>query len=197
MSGLALPEIVYGLRGEVDARVRKAVRELSRGTPWIDALDASTTLVVQDTSGYVVLDGPSALLDDEPHFHLYLPWLRALERIDAGAVSGELADAVFADSLSEPWGVLGLVARASLGWALAPARQRPLVEAAVAHWPAFEAVGGRYSNGSRMPQSLSTLSTSLHYALGQLGVPDAALMQPISSAALAEMVQQALEPHDR
>lgn len=194
MSALALPAIVYGTRGEVDARVRTAVRELSHGTPWIDALGASTTLVVEDTPGYIVLDGPSALLDEEPHFHLFVPWLRALQRIDAGAVSGELADAVFADSLTEAWGVLGLVARASLGWVLPPGRQRPLVEAANTHWPAFEAVGGRYSNGSRAPQSLSTLSTSLHYALGQLGIPDAALGQPICSAALAEMAH---EPHDR
>ena len=71
-----------------------------------------------------------------------------------------------------------------------PERYRPFLSAVLKHWPLFDAVGPRYTDGSRTLAALWPLAAGVKYVLANLGVPGEALRAPLPPGGLSELVER-------
>jgi hypothetical protein len=91
-------------------------------------------------------------------------------------------DAIFRDSLSASWGVLGLLAFDNTLWFYADEeRYEPFLDAALSVWDELDAVGPRYYVAVQ-GKSLWSIPNSLHYILANMGVPHDLLRTPLPPA---------------
>jgi hypothetical protein len=88
-------------------------------------------------------------------------------------------EAIFRESISVPWGVLGLLAMDSKPWFYGEeAWYEPFLHAAINVWDELDSVGARYYVAFQ-GESLWSISNSLHYVLGNMGVPHELLGAPL------------------
>ena len=109
-------------------------------------------------------------------FHCFTPWhwlwQELMKDLDA-------MEAIFQESLRVSWGVLGLLAFENKPWFyFGEERFEPFLAAALPLWDEFDAVGPRYFTAIQ-GHSLWTLPNSLHYILGNMGVPHELLRAPL------------------
>jgi hypothetical protein len=122
---MEIPARFWGLYRDVQKRAARGVRALGRpGGAW-DEILAGPMLETRSTDGLLVLDGPSALLGGELHFHLFAR-LRAFERADLDRAAHE--DAIFAELLTTPRGILELLSHNHSRWLDPVKRHRPFIE---------------------------------------------------------------------
>ena len=164
---MKLPKLFYGLYRDVKKRTSKMVTQIRRGNNWLALIEAEGFLDTETTPGLVVMEGPSSMLGGEPHFQAWLMWWQLLEK---ESMHSDLCERVFWQSLTRPWSTLGLVGLPNHCWFYARRRFRPFLAAVCEYWELFDAVGQRYTTGSRAPKELWKTPNSIHYVLANLGL---------------------------
>ncbi|HEY1752781.1 MAG TPA: hypothetical protein VGG29_16100 [Caulobacteraceae bacterium] len=185
---MLIPALLHGLDDVVDARCEALIERLAGGAGWDEAVGPER-LDTRDTPGLLVLNGPSPMLAGTAAFQCYLPHFRVRDAVGQGRLAADVEAAVFAASLLTPWGVVGLLAPANVIWAHAPDRRRPLLAAALRHWPALAAEDGRYTVGAPRGQPLWDTTNNLKHVLANLGVPLPALQAPLPPGGLDALVR--------
>jgi hypothetical protein len=183
-----LPAIVYGPYRQVRRRVSTALRQFAAGKDWQEALNAESSVSPAARGGLIVLNGPSPLLETDWHFHIFLPLLLLLEGLREGKIDESRKQQAVVESLSTPWGVLGVIAPANQTLVYAPELHRPILRAAIHWWELLDAVGPRYTVGLRNGARLWDVTTNLHYVLGQVGLSNEQLRAPLPAGGLKAIV---------
>lgn len=187
---LTFPAVAYGPFAEVRRRVSAAVRRFAAGEPWHDALTAGDAVSPGTAPGLIVLAGPAPLLAGEPHFHAFLPLSLVLEGVRKGKIDEARKQEAVLESLSTPWGLLGILAPVNQMLVYPPALHRPILQAAVRWWDTLDSVGPRYTVGLREGARIWDVTTSLHYVLGQVGLSNEQLRAPLPAGGLRAIVPE-------
>ena len=171
---MLVPAVQYGDWAIVKKRMRSIVTRIKRGASIVSVMTEDGLLDVGAHPGTMMMGGP--VLAGGRDFHCFMPWQPLW--LDSPADVGVM-DAIFQESLSVSWGVLGLLAFENTPWFYShEERFEPFLAAAIRVWDELDAVGPRYDNG--IPgQSLGMPPTSLHYVLGNMGVPHDLLRAPL------------------
>jgi hypothetical protein len=181
-----LPAIQYGDWPTVKRRMGKVVTQLKRGAGLIELMTKDGMLDTNNypcdgvTTGMIVIR--RSILGSVHNFHCFAPWMPAEEplrdlRTDL-TVPSAAEEAMFAASLQTPWGVLGLLAPDNTSWVWPRERHQPFLKAALAFWDELDAVGPRYY-WTLQAERLWPVANSLHYVLGNMGVPNDVLRAPL------------------
>ena len=159
--------------------MRKVITQLKRGAGLIEVMTHEGMLDTAEHPGMLVMikraTGPV------PHFHCFAFWRLAWQTffdVRAEPVPDHVSDAVFAESLQTPWGILGLLSSDNQPWLYPTERHQPFLYAVLSAWDELYAVGPRYfvvGQGERLWQ----IHNNLHYVLANMGVPDDVLGAPL------------------
>jgi hypothetical protein len=170
---MLVPAVQYGDWAIVKKRMRRIVTRIKRGESIVGVMTEDGMLDVGTHPGLMMMGG--RMLAGGRDFHCFMPWHPLwLDSTDPGAL-----DAIFQESLTVSWGVLGLLAFENKPWFYSDeTRFDPFLAAAIRAWDELDAVGPRYCAGFQ-GQSLWTLPSSLHYVLGNMGVPHDLLRAPL------------------
>jgi hypothetical protein len=165
------PAVQYGERAIVSKRMRRIVRRISRGEGIVTVMSEDGMLDVGEHAGMMMLGGLAA----GTNFHCFMPWRTLWQKLKDPGVR----DAIFQESLSVSWGVLGLLAFDNTPWFYGNEELfEPFLDAALAMWDELDAVGTRYYVAVRS-KSLWSIPNSLQYVLGNMGVPHDLLCAPL------------------
>ena len=179
---MQVPRIIYGTYREVNAQLRNEVIRLRRAQDWNDLVDTAIL------PGLEILNGPSPLLDGDPHFHCFLPLTIFLERIDTARLPSEVEQEIFEASLRTAWGTLGLLSPANRIWVFPQERHLPLLRAAYHFWETLDAEGARYTVGSATGAPLWSIGSNLKYVMANHGVPSSVLNAPLPERGPASLM---------
>jgi hypothetical protein len=139
---MKLPKLLYGRYRDVRPRVARTIRRMHRRADWVEELSGDGFLDVDDTPGYVILDGPTAPLAAEDHFQMFKFWEQVY--LNDRTLGAEIVDDVFDRSLTMVWGTLGVATYAGI-MLFRRRRDRfaPFIRAVLTHWPTFLTLGPR------------------------------------------------------
>jgi hypothetical protein len=187
-ASLDLPAISYGPFADVRQRVSGAIERFAAGEPWHEALAAGDAVTPSTSPGLIVLNGPAPMLASAPHFHAFLPLSLVLEGVQAQKINESRMRQAVQESLSTPWGLLGILAPVNQMLVYPPALHRPILQGAVRWWDTLDSVGPRYTVGLREGARLWNVTTNLHYVLGQVGLNNEQLRAPLPASGLRAIV---------
>jgi hypothetical protein len=182
---MKLPSSLCGTAKDVSSGRRKHITRFLRGAPWIEA--EAEMIEAEAAPGLIILNGPVALLGSEPHVHAYAPVWELGRALDAERLTLEQATPAFDAALSQPWSLLGLLSQANYRWLEDLERAERFLAALTSCWSTLDAVGPRYTMGSRTGQRLWDLPHLLKYVLANRGVQVPALTAPLPPGGLAEL----------
>jgi hypothetical protein len=188
---MEIPALLYGHFEEVNTLCYKALKRLSGNNEISFSLDAEAVVDTKHNDGLLILDGPNTLLSKDNHFHCYLPWSMIKNEKHRGRLSGVSEHAIFEQSISTPWGILGLLSPANVMWIVPADRRAPFLHAVVHWWPLLYAEGNRYSVGSNSGQDLWAVRSNIKFVLANLGVPQEVLSDPLSADGLEAVIRLA------
>jgi hypothetical protein len=175
-----LPAILYGDWQTVKRRMRKVITQLKRGTGLIEVMTREGMLDPTEHPGMLVMI--KSATGPVPHFHCFAPWRLASDTLfdmrTEPTVPSQVEEAVFAESLLTPWGILGLLSSDNQGWLIPREWHQPFLYAALAAWDELDAVGPRYFVVGQ-GQRLWSVHNNLHYVLANMGVPNDVLGAPL------------------
>jgi hypothetical protein len=190
---MLVPQSLCGRSKQVAALWRRRATALARGAPWIDP-DAAL-IDAGAAPGLILLNGASPLFGSDDNVHAYAPlWVlgHALER---GRVARDVAAAAFAAALARPWSVLGALSQACYRWVDDAALADRFLAAMIRDWDALDALGARYTMGSRQGARLWDLPHVLKYVLARRGVAQADLLRPLPPGGLAALASARAAAH--
>jgi hypothetical protein len=183
---LLAPAVQYGDWAIVSKRMRRIVTRISRGEGVVAVLSEDGLLDVDEHAGRMIVGG--RVLAGGTDFHCFMPWRTLWQKLleDPGTM-----DAVFRESLSAPWGVLGLLTMDNTPWFYGnEERYEPFLDAALKVWDELDAVGPRYYIAFQ-GESLWSIPNSLHYILANMGVPHDLLRAPLPPEGLRALLRYA------
>lgn len=184
---MQIPRLLCGSAKSVATVCRRHVTQFLRGSPWIDA---DVELVSdRDAPGLILLNGSSPLLGGEEHVHAYAPFWELAKVIDSGRATLVVATRAFDEALEQPWSILGLLSQMNYRWFDEPSRADRFFAAMVRHWDTLDAVGARYTMGSRTGERLWALPHLLKYVLANRGVSQTDLDGPLPSGGLGALMR--------
>lgn len=155
--------------------MQRIVRRISRGESIVTVMSEDGMLEVGEHAGRMILGG-GLMYTGGTDFYCFMPWRRLWLKppTDRGVM-----DAIFRESLSVSWGVLGLLAYDNTPWFYNhEERYEPFLEAALAVWDELDAIGQRYYVVGQS-ESLWSIPNSLQFVLGNMGVPRDLLSAPL------------------
>ena len=171
---MLLPAAQYGDWADVKKRMRDLVTRIKRGESIVAVMTEGGMLNAGEQPGMLMMGG--RILAGGQDFHCFMPWQPLWQDPpnDLGVMN-----AIFQESLSVSWGVLGLLAFENKPWFYVDEeRFEPFLAAALRVWDELDAVGPRYFDGVQ-GRSLWSLPSSLHYVLANMGVPGEVLRAPL------------------
>lgn len=183
---MQIPSMLCGSSRPVAAACRKQITRFLRGAPWIDA--GLEYVAAQDAPGLIMLNGPAPLLGGEHNVHAYSPFWELGKLIDHDRVTLDAVARAFEEALEQPWSILGLLSQTNYRWFDDPGRAEAFLAAMAHHWHELDALGPRYTMGSRNGLRLWEVPVLLHYVLAKRGIPLAVLNQPLPGNDLAALV---------
>jgi hypothetical protein len=186
---MQFPRHLIGNAKTVAATCRKQVTRFVRGEPWIDP-DAQC-IAARDAPGLILLNGPSPLLGGDDNVHAYAPFWELGKAIDSGRIALETATCAFDAALGASWSVLGLLSQVNYRWLDDHDRAERFLAAMIRHWDELDAIGPRYTMGSRNGAQLWELPHLLKYVLARRGVTQADLDRPLPPGGLARLAPPA------
>lgn len=168
---MLIPKFILGPFASVQRECQRRLRLVVKGRTWLEAMEDDLLNSTEHT-GLLVLHGPSPLLSGRPHFHVYLPLLRAREACGRrGPLSPAVGDKIFECALKSAWSCLALQGAANQMWLLPRARHRPFISASLQFWAEFDEEGERYSSGDVTGTVLGQHTPNVLYALVHEGLP--------------------------
>ena len=177
---MLLPAAQYGEWPAVKKRMRALVTRIHRSESLAKVLTEDGMLDTTTTSGMLMMGG--IMVAGSKNFHCFAPWQSLWQvlldsRAKTPAPMGTM-DAIFRESLSVPWGVLGLLSYENQAWFLDEARFAPFLDAVIGAWEELDSVGARYFTAVQ-GRTLWSVPNNLHYVLANLGVPHEFLRSPL------------------
>jgi hypothetical protein len=164
---MQLPRLLIGNAKAVAAACRKQVTRFVDGEPWIDP--GIACIAARDAPGLILLNGPSPLLGGDDTVHAYAPFWELGKAIDSGRIALDTAARAFDEALGSSWSVLGLLSQANYRWLDDDDRAERFLAAMIHSWDELDAVGPRYTMGSRHGARLWELPHLLKYVLARQG----------------------------
>ena len=186
---MEIPALFHGLYDEVASRCDGVVERLAAGESWSDVI-RGPMLDTHQSSGLLILNGPSPLLGGSPHFHCYLPHFRIRDAIGRAQLRSGADAVTFNASLQSASGILGLLSPANVMWVHSRERYVPFLKASLRYWELLAGEGPRYSTGLPTGESFSIVQNNVRFVLANLGVPTAVAGGPLSADRLAELVDE-------
>lgn len=183
MTAFRVPANLVGEASSVAADLAPRVAAFIRGGAWRPYSDDRASV-----QGLVVMNGPSPLLAEEVHTHVWMALKLLADQIVLGSVDATREQEVFDLSLADPVGILGLLAPCNQLFLYPPGRLQPIADALRRQWTEFESVGLRYTVGLVTGDELWNLPTNLQYVLGNLGVDPASLAAPLPPGGIEEIL---------
>jgi hypothetical protein len=170
---MRVPAVQFGDWPIVRKRMRSIVTRIKRGESIVAVMTEDGMIDVNEHPGMMMMGG--TMLAGRENFHCFMPWLPLWQTLlDSRAKTppppGAMA-AIFEESLTVSWGVLGLLSFENQMWIARPDRFQPFLNAVISVWDEFDTVGSRYVAGMQ-GESLWSIPNNLHYILANLGVPD-------------------------
>ena len=151
-------------------------------------------VTARDAPGLIMLNGPAPLLGGESNVHAYVPFWELGKLIDRERITLDSAARAFDEALEHPWSILGLLSQVNYRWFDDPGRAEAFLAAMARHWRELDAVGPRYTRGSRDGQRLWEVPLLHKYVLANRGVPSDALHRPLPGGDLAALVAATRAP---
>jgi hypothetical protein len=188
---MRMPAVIYGTYKTAQSGVRSALTRFAHGAPWPAALIGAGTVDTAELPGLLLLSGPNPLLSNGDHFHLFLPLTQLSRTISQGRLAPAAEFGVFADSLTTPDGVLGLLAPPNVMWVYPPERQAPFLAAVARFWRALDDQGARYSIGMAVGSPLWDLPSNLKFVLARGGIDTAVLNAPLPPGGIDALIEAA------
>jgi len=155
------------------------------------AFDPGALIDTSTVPGLLLVDeGQIAYQPNQEDFHCYALSLAIFEAVPVTDVH-RVTDAWVKNSLAEPWRFLGVQATEMTG-TMGRNRSllRPYAEAGAHMWPAFVAEGNRFGPFVNQAHDAWYIMRGLHYALANLGIPNADLNRPLPPGGLAELLNR-------
>jgi hypothetical protein len=174
-----LPAVQYGEWQEVKKRMRRIVTRIQRGESIVDVMTEGGMLDTTTTPGVLLVGG--IMRGGRTSFHCFAPWKLLGDALrDIRVEPNDALEArIFDESLSVPWGVLGLLVHDSTPWFYGHEQWfEPFLAAAAEVWDEIDAVGARYYLAIERKR-LWSIPNSLHFILARMGVPDEHLGVPL------------------
>ncbi|MCW3085867.1 MAG: hypothetical protein JWP12_3233 [Bacteroidetes bacterium] len=162
-----IPSVFYGKAADVKKRVKQIVNEFSKGKPW-DELLGDKFIDTNSSSGLIVIDGPSKLLGNQEHFHMYTLMRHVLydSKIPEGSI-----EKFFSNSIETNWGLLLLLNYQNFACFDGKDQRRKLfLRAANKQFDSLVDIGSRYSSGLPDPKNLAELPNAIYYCLSLQGI---------------------------
>ena len=154
--------------------MQRIVLRISRGESIVAVMSEDGLLDVGEHAGRMMVGG--RVLAGGTDFHCFMPWRTLWQKLPQ---SPDVMDAIFRESLSVPWGVLGLLVMDNKPWFYVnEERYEPFLDAALSVWDELDAVGPRYYIAVQ-GERLWSIPNSLHYILANMGVPHDLLRAPL------------------
>jgi hypothetical protein len=169
----------------VRAACRKRVTQFRRGEPLIDP--GAEMIDATAAPGLIMLNGPSPLLGGDENVHAYAPLWELGRAIDHDRIAMADAERAFDEALRTPSSALGLLSQDCYRWLDDAGRAERFLAAMIRHWDALDALGPRYTFGSRSGVCLWELPHLLKYVLARRGTPQADLVRPLPDGGLAAL----------
>jgi hypothetical protein len=163
---MRVPAFLCGTEEEVVQRCADRAREVvDGGVLWDEPID-EIDLVADGLQMLVVINGPSALLAGERHFHAWA-LLPPIWRHGDGQIG--TTDRVFGEAVRTFSGLASLLAVVNQVWLGPSERHRPFLAAVRFRRPMLEELDGRFTIGLNTGGELGSLATNIQYALACAG----------------------------
>jgi hypothetical protein len=175
----------------VAAAWRRRVTGLARGAPWIDADVAMIDMGA--APGLILLNGSSPLFGSDDNVHAYAPLFALGQALERDRLTRDVAAAAFDAALAQPWSVLGALSQACYRWIDDAALADRFLAAMIRDWDMLDALGARYTMGSRQGARLWDLPHVLKYVLARRGVAQTDLLRPLPPGGLAALIRTRAE----
>jgi hypothetical protein len=185
---MLVPSALVGDYPTVKKKLDHAVSQFTQNAGWTDALNDKGLMDTRHAAGLILLNGPSPLLNHDPHIHAYLPLSLLTNAFAGGRLSRNREIEIFRESLTADAGVLGLLAPANIVWVYDPKRHKPFLEAVCRSWSTFEAEGNRFSVGSASGSMLWSISSNLKFVLARRGLEASVLNGPLPRGGIFRLV---------
>ena len=177
---MRVPAVQYGDWSVVRKRMRRIVTRVKRGESIVAVMTEDGMLDVGEHPGMMMMGG--IMLSGWTNVHCFMPWLPLWQtlidsRAKTPAPPGAM-EAIFQESLSVSWGVLGLLSFENRLWVYPKERYHPFLHAVLAAWDELNAVGPRYFVAVQ-GKDLWSIPNNLHFVLANMGVPHELLRVPL------------------
>jgi hypothetical protein len=176
---MLLPAAQYGDWAIVKKRMRSIVTRLARGESVVTVMSEGGMVDTATTPGMLMMGG--TMHRGWTNFHCFVPWQSLWQvLIDSPVSPGApgTMDAIFRESLTVPWGVLGLLSYESQAWFIDETRFQPFLDAVLAVWGELDGNGPRYFTGVQ-GTTLWSVPNNLHYVLANMGVSSDIIRAPL------------------
>lgn len=186
---MEIPEFMYGRYSEVKKRCNKILKELKKGASWDEVTSNLPMIDTKENEGYIVMDGPSSLLKDENHFHMFV-FLTLLYDKDS---LEDRAEEIFYEHLKTSWGTLSLMSGrggAIQLYFIPIERHIPFLNSVLRFWEEYISEEKIFTCGSRSPDYIWSLQTNIKFVLARRGVPTEILRAPLPNNDLEALVKR-------
>lgn len=189
---MLLPAVQYGDWTDVRKRMRTIVTRIKRGESIVSVMSEDGMLDVGEHPGMLMMGG--RILAGGQDFHCFMPWQTLWQtlfdsRTKTPAAPGVTA-AIFRESLSVSWGILGLLSFENQVWVYPEERRQAFLDAAIGAWHELDAVGSRYFADVEAKR-LWSVPNNLHFVLANMGVPPDLLRAPLPADGPRALLQHA------
>jgi hypothetical protein len=142
---------------------------------------------LRDSTGLVLLDGPSPLVGGGEHYHAFA-FTKSLVEARLGEDRSAWGRIWTEQSMREPWSLLGVLGE--YGQFVVQDEQRiDLLLRAVEHWDEFVSLGKRYSCGLPAGESFWSAAMGIKQAAARMGVDVQATHEPRTARELRDIVR--------
>jgi hypothetical protein len=192
---MKLPEFTFGTYKDVKKQSVKFMRRLKKGEPWDKVFHDIPMLDTNDTSAWIVVNGPSPIVNEGgmKNFHIYVihdvisyQWTSTLKEDERL----EIEQSIFNSSLLESWSLLSLISmKNSSIWVpfysnilkeeLSRTKWKAVLESCIKYWNEFDGEGSRYSVGLQEGYDLWSLPLGIKKNLFKFNVPSTILDNPL------------------
>jgi len=176
---MKIPKSHFGTVRDVTKNATAIARAVAAGTSW-NAAVGEEFFDTDTVDGLILVGTDDSAFAKQPGFLIGLVletvWLRVTARAAKNGQPGDAERAderLFNEALTTDWGVLALLCGTNFSFLERDGRRvHPLFEAALRHWPTYEAVGRRFTTSGLTSDVIWQVPNGMHHMLSSLGVPE-------------------------
>ena len=162
---MLIPASLYGLFKDVKRCCIRTTKLMTKGIPFLQAIDSSHLIDSSQVPGLFVIMGPSSRVGGQPHFHLYSIAHAINMAFRDDMLTDEHREDMFSSCLSTPWGLGILLYGQGYSWFSTKERRVRFLRALASMWDILDQEGARYSSGSASGRPLWDVWTIVLYVV--------------------------------